>query len=259
MKSAVRPYTYHLLSCAILLVCLSVDARFPSLGPQTILGFCLLSFLIIAMKFSPPDERFKVLILLVIATLIEVDCSLLWGVYRYRLGDVPLYVPPGHGIVYLFGLRWARTPIALKPPAALAWFAIVGASAWAAAGLTLSPMLAHRPDVLGTLCVPVLAWFVLRPSGSVYAGVFLVTSLLELVGTGLGDWTWTATAPMIRLPVGNPPAAIAAAYCAMDFTSSKLARWIRATDVRLQRTKSSHRLVAATRSSLGLLLRPTFQ
>ena len=120
------------------------------------------------------------------------NCDVDRGRLFFALGSVPVstrrravYVPPGHGIVYLFGLRWARTPIALKHPAALAWFAIVGASAWAVAGLTLSPMLAHRPDVWALSacrCWPGS----LGPSGSVYAGVFLVTSLLELVGTGLG-------------------------------------------------------------------------
>ena len=94
--------------------------------------------------------------------------------------------------------------------------------------------LAHRPDVLGVLCVPVLAWFVTRPTGSVYAGVFLATSVLELVGTGLGVWTWAATVPVIHLPSANPPAAIAAAYCAMDFTSSKIVGWLSTKGSRLR-------------------------
>jgi hypothetical protein len=218
-----RPYVYLVLSCVLLLFCLLVDAASSTTRRQAVLGLCTLAFLIIASRFSPPEERRKVWVLVVLATFVELDCSILWGIYHYRLGNMPLYVPPAHGIIFLFGLRWARTPIALAHPRALQRLALAGAVIWAGAGLTLSPWLAHRPDVLGALCFPVLAWFITRPSGSIYSGVFLVTSLLELVGTGLGDWTWVATAPVVHIPVGSPPAAIAAGYCMMDYASSLIA------------------------------------
>ena len=38
------------------------------------------------------------------ATVGEVTGSLVWGVYRYRLHNLPLFIPPAHGIVYLSGL-----------------------------------------------------------------------------------------------------------------------------------------------------------
>ena len=39
-----------------------------------------------------------------IATLFEVYGSLIWGGYTYRLHNIPLYVPPGHALVYVFGI-----------------------------------------------------------------------------------------------------------------------------------------------------------
>ena len=38
------------------------------------------------------------------ATIGEITGSMLWGVYRYRLHNLPLFIPPAHGIVYLTGL-----------------------------------------------------------------------------------------------------------------------------------------------------------
>ena len=46
--------------------------------------------------------------------------------------------------------------------------------------------------------------------------MFLLTSLLEVMGTWLGDWTWAVHAPILGVPVGNPPSVIAGAYCCLD-------------------------------------------
>ena len=42
------------------------------------------------------------------ATVGEVTGSLVWGVYTYRLHNLPLFIPPAHGLVYLSGLALAR-------------------------------------------------------------------------------------------------------------------------------------------------------
>ena len=36
--------------------------------------------------------------------------SLIWGGYTYRFHNIPLYVPPGHALVYVFGITAAVTP-----------------------------------------------------------------------------------------------------------------------------------------------------
>ena len=38
------------------------------------------------------------------ATVGEVTGSLVWGVYHYRLHNLPLFIPPAHGLVYLSGI-----------------------------------------------------------------------------------------------------------------------------------------------------------
>ena len=43
----------------------------------------------------------------VFATVGELTGSIIWGVYRYRLHNLPLFVPPAHGLVFLTGLSIA--------------------------------------------------------------------------------------------------------------------------------------------------------
>ena len=40
---------------------------------------------------------------LIMATVGEVFCSLIWQLYDYRLFNIPHYVPPGHILVFLLG------------------------------------------------------------------------------------------------------------------------------------------------------------
>ena len=53
----------------------------------------------------------QVITLVCVATVLEIIGSIVWGAYRYRLGNLPLFVPPGHGLVYLFGITAARLPV----------------------------------------------------------------------------------------------------------------------------------------------------
>ena len=62
-----------------------------------------------------------------------------------------------------------------------------------------------------------LLWFTLRGSRPlVYAGAFLVTSYLELIGTGVGAWAWAHHDPTGMLSIGNPPSGIPGGYCFLD-------------------------------------------
>ena len=50
----------------------------------------------------------------------------------------------------------------------------------------------------------------------VYCGAFVVTSYLELYGTGLGTWAWQPHDPTGLISIGNPPSGIAGGYCFFD-------------------------------------------
>ena len=45
-------------------------------------------------------ERWQTWICVPVATLFEIFGSMIWGGYHYRLQNIPLYVPPGHALVW---------------------------------------------------------------------------------------------------------------------------------------------------------------
>jgi hypothetical protein len=153
----------------------------------------------------------------VVATGFEVFGSLIWGVYRYRLHNIPLYVPPGHGLVYFFGITAGATPVFQRFGRRAAMVVLGLCATWALAGLTVLPLWTHRIDVQGALCLPIFAWFLLRsPRYALFAAIFIATTDLEIIGTLMGDWYWLPVAPINHLPSGNPPSAIAGGYCVID-------------------------------------------
>lgn len=72
--------------------------RGTDLVQQSVLGLSAWVFLAIALWLQPREIRVPVLVLVALATVLEVIGSIVWGAYRYRLEDLPLYVPAGHGL-----------------------------------------------------------------------------------------------------------------------------------------------------------------
>jgi len=160
--------------------------------------------------------RAQALGVVVVATVGEVAGSIVWGIYHYRSHDLPLFVPPGHGLVYLTGLAVAR----IVGERRIVWAAAVGAVGWGLAGLTLLP----RLDVAGGLGVAVLGAVLWRSRArATYAGVFFVVAALELYGTSIGAWRWTRTLPGLGITDGNPPSGAASGYVAFDVMASLVA------------------------------------
>jgi len=221
--SPLKPYAFHIALVVYWPVLLYADARVQALTQQYILGALTFAFLFFAMRFSPPSERRQIWLMVGIATCVELFCSVVWGLYRYRWGNVPLFVPPGHGLLYLFALRAARTPLMVNHGRTVGRVALACATVWAIGGLTVGPLLTGRVDALGALLWPVFVWLMRKPAAVVYAASFFITAELELLGTAFGIWTWAHVAPVIHLPAGNPPSVIAGGYCVMDAAASKVA------------------------------------
>jgi hypothetical protein len=144
---------------------------------------------------------------LVIATIGEVVLSVVWGLYAYRLGNVPLFVPPGHVLLLLVGLRLADH-VPESAARAILGCAGVYSIAVAAAGI----------DTLGIALFAVfaVASYVMPSQRRLYASTFVLSLALELYGTWLGNWTWAAVVPRLELVTTNPPGAAGAFYCALD-------------------------------------------
>jgi hypothetical protein len=164
-----------------------------------------------ALRHAAIERRAQVVGVVCFATIGELTGSILWGVYHYRLHNLPLFVPPAHGIVYLTGCAFA---VALRRHTrALVAVAATAAATWGLLGLTVLP----RRDVAGAVGVPLLLLFLWRSRyRAIYASVFLVVAALELYGTSIGTWHWARTLPGLGIPDGNPPSGVASGYVWFD-------------------------------------------
>ena len=211
------PYRMHVALLVYTPILLFVDGRLVGRPVQAILGLLTFAVLGVCVRSLDRQTRTAALVCVPVATLFEIFGSLIWGGYHYRLGNIPLYVPPGHALVYVFGITAAALPVARRHPLRVSQAVLGVASAWALAGVTVFPLTGHRLDVMGAMLLPLFAWCVLRSRrGTMFAAIWVATATLEIAGTLAGDWTWEATAPWSHLAAGNPPSAIAAGYAVID-------------------------------------------
>jgi hypothetical protein len=202
------PRRYAAAGPAFLAALLAVDTQI-GLGAQVALGILTWAVLLAAIWPLATIVRAQVIAVVLFATVAEVTGSLVWGVYRYRLHNLPLFIPPAHGLVYLSGLALAG----LVRSRLLVAVAAAGSIGWGIAGVTVLP----RLDVAGAMCVPLLCVFLWRSRfRAAYAGVFVVVAALELYGTSIGTWRWATELPGLGIPDGNPPSGVASGYVWFD-------------------------------------------
>jgi len=197
--------------------------HFATYHQQLALGALTWLVLLAALTRVTFERRVQTLGVVAFATIGEVTGSLIWGVYHYRLHNLPLFVPPAHGIVYLTGLALARALYAHSRVLVVAAATI--AATWGVLGLTVLP----RRDVAGAVGVPLLLLFLWRSRfRTIYAGVFLIVAALELYGTALGTWRWAHDLPGLGIPDGNPPSGVASGYVWFDVMALLVAPMISA-------------------------------
>ena len=178
------------------------------LGTWLLLGWLL--------RREAPLVRAQVAVVIAFATAVEYTFSPVLEVYVYRLDNVPAFVPPGHGLVYLCALAIGRTAVVQKWRTPLVVVTVLAGAAYAGWGLLVS----DRLDVLGALWFGCLLGF-LRWGRSVtlYVGAFAVVTYLELLGTWLGTWEWASHDPTGLIAIGNPPSGAAGGYGWFDLAA----------------------------------------
>jgi hypothetical protein len=191
---------------ATILVGLPVDQYWVRHGQLAVNAAAWLVFAALWLR-SDPRMRPALAACLVIATAGEMFLSLAWGLYEYRLGNIPWFVPPGHVLLFFLGMR-----IAERLPDGAEW--------WIAA-LAFPVVLAFAWNGRDTLGVPLYALFLacmlLSPSRRLYATMFVLSLAMEVYGTWIGSWTWQSRVPWLGLTADNPPLAAGAFYCVLDF------------------------------------------
>lgn len=173
-------------------------------------------------------RRAALLCFLPLITIAELVLSQGLGWYEYRIGHVPPWVPPAHGIVFVTALRAIDTEaIATRP---LAW------TAGGAQALYCLVALLLWHDTLGALLgvVFVAGMIVLPAEGKrFYAALGLTVAYLEIVGTAVGTWTWAPE--LFGVAEMNPPSGAVGGYSLIDGAAFVLAALVLSIAPRLTR------------------------
>jgi hypothetical protein len=202
------------------------------LWQQRALGLLTWGVLLVALTRVSPVVRAQTAVVVVFATSVEYVFSPTLEVYSYRFHNVPAFVPPGHGLVYLSAFALGHAAIVQRHRRAAVALVLLTGAAWALYGVLLS----DRPDALGAFWYLCLVMFMLfGPSQPVYLGAFVAVSWLELVGTHLGTWEWGTRDPTGWVSIGNPPSGAAGGYGWFDLAGLLVAPYLLALTARLTR------------------------
>ncbi len=209
----IRDYFIAILTFVCVAISLVIDAG-GTLEQQNTMGIIAWTFLSALLFGENKEVRTQVIIAVAFATAGEHFASIYMGGYTYRYENVPAYVPPGHGMVYLTAVALARSGFFLRYARKIAAFVVVVCGVWSAWGISGFP---EQGDQVGALlfCVFLIYLFKGR-SPMVYLAAFFITTWLELIGTAAGTWQWAAIEPVLGLSQGNPPSGVAAWYCLVD-------------------------------------------
>jgi hypothetical protein len=200
---------------------LNADAG-ASLDAQRVIGALTWLLLGTLLVGEEPAVRMQVVVAVLFATVIEYTSSVVLQLYIYRLHNVPAFVPPGHGLVYLAALTAGRTHAFDRWTPQLRWVVLLLCGGWMLWGALAS----SRSDTLSIMLFLLFVWFVLAGRApAVYIAAFLITTFLELLGTAVGDWKWSAADPLGVFGLGNPPAAIVGCYCVIDAIGLRARTW----------------------------------
>ena len=198
-----------------------------SLLQQYLLGALTWVLLVWLLLRESTVVRMQTAVVIAFATLVEYTFSPWLEVYTYRFDNVPAFVPPGHGLVYLAALCMGRSSFFRAHARMLVTLTVVLGGLYALWGI--SP-LAPRADLLGLFWYGCLVGFLaFGRSRLLYVGAFIVVTYLEIVGTWWGTWAWQPYDPTGLVSMGNPPSGAAGGYGWFDLVAIALApilvRW----------------------------------
>jgi hypothetical protein len=206
------PWAATLMGWLTVVLMLDADG---SLTLQRVLGGLTWGVLILAMSRVSSIVKAQTLVVVAFATAVEYVFSPTLEVYLYRFHNVPSYVPPGHGLVYLSAYA-------------------LGHALWVSRhrDLCTAAVVAGLGAFWFLCLVAFLRW---GPSLEVYLGAAVVVTWLEIVGTAVGTWEWQPHDPTGLISIGNPPTGAAGGYGWFDLAGlllapALLALWRRACE-----------------------------
>ena len=176
----------------------------------------ILVFVTFLWIYTQVSKQIKQLMLygLIVALGGELLFSLVFGMYTYRLENLPIYVPFGHAIIYACVYYFAKEPIILRHQKIIIKFLYIAIILYSTAWLIFAN------DIFGFLCLLVILWiFKRRPKTKLFfLFMFFAIVYLELIGTYYECWYWPNIwfDKVSFVPSSNPPSAISVFYFGFD-------------------------------------------
>ncbi len=189
----------------LLIIGLLIDQKIEYYG-QTITNIVTWLFFLHLLKKGERVVQISLILCLFYATAGELFLSLVWGLYEYRLYNIPLFIPPGHALLFTLGI--------LLAPKVPYWFVV--AVPLITAFYVIFAFLSGLDTMGGILFLTFLICIVFGKAKKLYATMFILSLILEIYGTALGNWTWNMSVPVLGLTTTNPPVSAGAFYCLLD-------------------------------------------
>ena len=193
------------LICAVIILGLAFDQWVPFWG-QTLTSASVWALLLYWIHRAGTEQRLTLIVCVIYATLGECVLSLVWGLYDYRLGNIPAFVPPGHALLFMLGSMitvyvrdWITWFVPLAATPFVIFLAVIGVDTFAL--------------VMFALLLLCMAFSRAR---KLYAVMFVLALAMEVYGTALGNWSWRLEVPWLGLSTINPPLTAGVFYCVLD-------------------------------------------
>lgn len=193
----------------------------PIVGGSVLTNLLTVSFFGVMMFALSPTQRLMAFIFVPFSFVGEYVFSILFDLYSYRLGHIPIYVPFGHAILFSMGCLVSETKLIrqyeerLRPIFIGLYATLFG----------LVVLLFH--DTLSAIFGLVFLW-VLRRKGyrTLYFVMGLLVLYIELTGTAWGCWVWKPypVEAFAWLHTTNPPFGAFVCYVLADLGVIKIAR-----------------------------------
>ncbi len=205
----------HLILTAIIIIGLLIDQNIQPWG-QTIVNISVWLCFFWLLKYSDRTKQISLLLCLLYATVGEVFLSLIWQLYEYRLHNIPLFIPPGHAILFTLGLI-----VAPKIPNWTIWMIPT-----VIAFYTIFAVATGMDTLGGVLFIAFLLCVVFGKAKKLYITMFLLSLILEIYGTSIGNWAWNYDEKWFGMTTTNPPISAGAFYCMLDLLIVSTIGWL---------------------------------
>ena len=179
----------------------------------------LLTTILFVLQYQKATLRLRLLMIFIVplSYIGELISTEVLGLYAYRLGTVPVYIPIGHAVVYASACQiffddsiriWVeRHRVAIMTTYALLFLLV----------------LLLFGDTLSAIMGAFLFWMLIKKRNySIYLIIGWVVLYLEIIGTSLGNWAWDQN-PFV-FHTTNPPLGSVMIYVGGDALLNKILR-----------------------------------